>query len=214
MLTLGNRQLNMWGKSIFLLFYRYCADISLPNDWEHGVDAWWAMVQESGQYSELSKMALALLTCFHGPAVESNFNVMKMLMKDSMEVDTFSAVETVKYELKESARFLPGKHPENGHLAVEYYGIENFREVPPNPKLVSNMKGAYAMNEKRKKAIVQEKLERAQSLQLSKDKPITKRKAQENAFEASKKMRSETLKALAKRTVMKKKLAELRMKQL
>ncbi len=175
------------------------------------------MIEESREYPELAKMALALLTCFHGPAVESNFNVMKMLMKDEtnrMEVDTFSAIETVKYELRESTRFKSGKQPAKGHQAIEYFNIENFREVPPNPKLVANMKGAYAMNEKRKNAVIQERLEKAQALQLSKVQPITKRKAQKNAMVASKKMRLEKLKELTKRVREKKRLAERRMKKM
>ncbi len=188
----------------------------MPDNWDQGADAWWAMIEESKQYPALSTMSLALLTCFHGPAVESNFNIMKMLMRNetsSMEVETFSAYETVKYELRETASFKPGKKPARGNQAIDYYHIENFREDPPNPKLVANMKGAWLMNDKRKKAVIQERLERAQSLQLSNEKPTPKRKAQEEALAASKKMKCEKLTALAKRAKEKNELAARRLKE-
>ncbi|GBL66512.1 hypothetical protein AVEN_259786-1 [Araneus ventricosus] len=73
---------------------------------EHGnilrIDLWWAAVFRSNKYCALSKMVRAILSCFHGPQVESSFSMMgDVLDKESgnMKIETFSAIQTVKYRL-------------------------------------------------------------------------------------------------------------------
>lgn len=58
-------------------------------------------------------MALSLLTCFHGPKVESSFSLMNNILtpeNSRINVSTFNAIQTVKYELsakkKSSVAFL------------------------------------------------------------------------------------------------------------
>ena len=54
------------------------------------------------KYERWPKMALAVLTCFHGPLVKSSFNIMGDLMGGRnfrMEQPTYSALQTVKYRL-------------------------------------------------------------------------------------------------------------------
>lgn len=59
---------------------RYHIDsLRRPNDGE-AVDAWWLEIQKYKKYPLLSKMALALLTCFHGPKVESSFSIMNNIL--------------------------------------------------------------------------------------------------------------------------------------
>ena len=48
-------------------------------------------------------MALAALSCFHGPQVESSFSMMGDILDSRsgrIRVDTYGAIQTVKYSLK------------------------------------------------------------------------------------------------------------------
>ena len=40
------------------------------------IDHWWAAVDKLGKYCVIVKMIKALLSCFHGPQVESSFSSM------------------------------------------------------------------------------------------------------------------------------------------
>uniref|UniRef100_K1Q395 HAT C-terminal dimerisation domain-containing protein n=1 Tax=Magallana gigas TaxID=29159 RepID=K1Q395_MAGGI len=55
------------------------ADDCLPHETER-VDSWWGVIKKSGQYSALSKVAIAACAIFHGPIVESSFNTMGDIM--------------------------------------------------------------------------------------------------------------------------------------
>ena len=41
------------------------------------IDEWWHAVNSKNEYSSLCKLVFALISCFHGPAFESSFNVME-----------------------------------------------------------------------------------------------------------------------------------------
>lgn len=48
-------------------------------------------------------MAVAVLSCFHGPQVESSFSLMGEILdpkSSRMKIDTYSAIQTVKYNMK------------------------------------------------------------------------------------------------------------------
>ena len=67
------------------------------------LDIWWAAVGKEKKFPYLTKMAKALMSCFHGPSVESSFNVMGDIIDPksaAMHVPTFSAIQTVKYGLR------------------------------------------------------------------------------------------------------------------
>ena len=62
------------------------------------VDEWWAAVKKTGKYQLLYSKASALLTCFHGPKVESSFNLMGDIMdkrssRQTRQVGCFSDSE-------------------------------------------------------------------------------------------------------------------------
>ena len=67
-------------ESFDLIFnYQYMADLGLPpfkNDNDSRIDDWWAEVDSTGKYAALTKLVKAVLSCFHGPQVESSFSVM------------------------------------------------------------------------------------------------------------------------------------------
>ncbi|GBM72669.1 hypothetical protein AVEN_213170-1 [Araneus ventricosus] len=66
------------------------------------VDNWWMEVKNSRQFPLLSNMVCAMLTCFHGPKVESHFNVMNSAITsetNKLSVELFDAIQIVNYEL-------------------------------------------------------------------------------------------------------------------
>ena len=64
---------------------------------------WWAEVNLSNRYPLLSKVVIGALSIFHGPRVESSFNVMGDVINvkaGRMKIETYSSIQTVKYALK------------------------------------------------------------------------------------------------------------------
>ena len=83
---------------------RYNVDQTLPS-YQDGEDVvkWWASVFDTGKYPGLCQAVKAAMSIFHGPLVESSFNVMGNIIDQrstSMNISTFSAVQTVKYAVK------------------------------------------------------------------------------------------------------------------
>lgn len=71
-------------------------------DDEESIDMWWRDVEVSKKYPLLSRIAFAALTCFHGLKVESSFSLMNSIITPGtsrLNVSTFDAIQTVKYEL-------------------------------------------------------------------------------------------------------------------
>ncbi|XP_069128861.1 uncharacterized protein [Argopecten irradians] len=69
-------------------------------------DHYWAAVDKI-KYPSLCKMVKALLSCFHGPQVESSFSNMGYTMdskSNRMDIRTFSAIETVRYGQKATGK--------------------------------------------------------------------------------------------------------------
>lgn len=67
------------------------------------LDIWWAAVDKIKIFPCLTKMAKALMSCFHGPSVESSFNIMGDILDPksaAMKIPTFSAIQTVKYGMR------------------------------------------------------------------------------------------------------------------
>ncbi|CAL4074530.1 unnamed protein product, partial [Meganyctiphanes norvegica] len=67
------------------------------------IDNWWAEVRETGRYPILTKMIYAILSCFHGPLVESSFNTMGDILDSrsfNLHIDTYNSYQTVQYYLR------------------------------------------------------------------------------------------------------------------
>ena len=130
--------------------HRYMVDSSLPpyDEDEERCDEWWGVVLESGKYPGLSKVALAVLTIFHGPQIESSFSVMTNIIDDkstTMSIETYSATQTTKYRLMAE-----------GKTAVQYFSRAEPTKAPVDRSLIAHMKGA------RKKYIQQHQRRREQ----------------------------------------------------
>ncbi|GFR03720.1 uncharacterized protein TNCT_397301 [Trichonephila clavata] len=72
------------------------------------IDKYWSKVfnlkdfTNDYKYPTLAKLVKACLSCFHGPLVESAFNLMDTLVTDyrtSLKIDSLNAVQTIKYDL-------------------------------------------------------------------------------------------------------------------
>ncbi|GBM31308.1 hypothetical protein AVEN_91300-1 [Araneus ventricosus] len=62
---------------------------------EESVDLWWGDVENTSKYPLLSRMAFALLTCFHEPKVESSFSILNNVItpgSNRLNVSTFNAM--------------------------------------------------------------------------------------------------------------------------
>ena len=80
---------------------------ALEDDDGNGVKCfdWW--IQVSTKYPLVFKIVTAILSNFCGPKVESSFSVMGEVVdkkSGSMNIETYSTIQTIKYELKVKVR--------------------------------------------------------------------------------------------------------------
>ncbi|CAM1291290.1 FBN1 (predicted) [Pycnogonum litorale] len=152
-------------------------DKLLAVDDDTRVDAWWASVMATNRYPALCSMVKAVLSIFHGPQVESSFNVMGDILdpkSSRMTVETFSSIQTVKYWLRST-----------GSSATANFRRQDPLYDPVDTSLCHNMRGAassYKQVLQEKKDIKEKKRER---LNLAEN-VISKAKAKQIMEEAEK----------------------------
>ena len=82
---------------------KYQMDRTLKNvDDGERIKDWWGPIIDQGKYAVISRMVTVCLSCFHGPMVESLFNLMSDIIdirSTRMNIATFCAIQTVKYGL-------------------------------------------------------------------------------------------------------------------
>lgn len=108
---------------------------------EDPVDVWWGAVSQE-RYPLLTAAAKGLLSCFHGPIVESSFSEMSDVLckqKSNMDIETYMAIQTVKSTLAAKKQ-----------TAVQYFAKADPVKEPVSKVLVDNMKKAWIGNEARK----------------------------------------------------------------
>ena len=155
-----------YGKRGFIDVHLYQVDKFLQSHAdEHGnilrIDVWWAAVFASNKYSALSKMVWALLSCFHGPQVESSFSIMGDVMgkqSGNMNIEIFSAIQTVKYKLSSQNK-----------SAIDFFKKDNFLHDQIDNKLCRNMKTSYHEYQKQLENKKQEIQKKRQKLNATKD---------------------------------------------
>lgn len=84
---------------------QFSVDLTLPRYKEgDGIVEWWGHVfDQPGKYPTLSALAKCCFSIFHGPRVESSFSLMNEVIDErsgNMNVETFNAIQTVKYTLR------------------------------------------------------------------------------------------------------------------
>ena len=145
------------------------------------VDEWWAAINASGEFPNLTKMASSLLTCFHGPAVESSFSEMGNIMdskSSKMNVETLSSIQTVRYGLKSGKK-----------SAVECFTRKNPRFTPVNHNMCRLMRSSAKRHKAAQKKKREEEDEKRVQLSVSKQKEVSRQKAKILNAEAEKSSR-------------------------
>ena len=145
------------------------------------IDTWWSEVKEIGNFQCLSKIVLAILTCFHGPQVESAFSVMGEVIdvkSSRTNIKTYSAIQSIKYKLKAE-----------GKSATEFFRKADYLHDPVNPILVRNMTSANKRNKEEVKQAREAREKRLQELNVKKKVLSTKRRAKELSEQIAKKAR-------------------------
>ena len=109
---------------------------TLP-EFEDGIriDVWWGRVDLSKKYPCLCKMVKAVLSCFHGPQVESSFNVMNDIIDNKsgrINIDTYNAIQNVKFGIRASET-----------SSIELFRKKDYLHDRVNPLLVKNMRTSY-----------------------------------------------------------------------
>ena len=144
------------------------------------IDEWWSCVAQSNTYPLLAKVALALLSCFHGPQVESTFSIMGQVLdpqSSRLNVTSLSAIQTIKYSLKAS-----------GESATKYFSRDRVALDPVDGRLSANMRSSYAEYKKEQEASLWEK-EKKQQLAAKSEEAASKQAVKLAAILASKKAR-------------------------
>ena len=149
---------------------------------EINLDIWWAAVEGLNLFPCLTKMSMALMSCFHGPAVESSFNVMGDIIgikSARMKISTYSSVQTVKYKLR-------SKKTLKKMSAIEMYGRKDAKYDPVDLQLSNNISTAYKCYRAEVDEINMEKERKRKSLEIKKVKMLSKKKSKEILAKAEK----------------------------
>jgi hypothetical protein len=165
---------------------KFQTDTTIP-DMEEGerIDVWWGKAEIQKKYPCLSKMVKSVLSCFHGPQVESSFNIMNDVIDSKsgrINIETYSAIQNVKYGLKSAEM-----------SAVEYFKKKDYLHEKVDASLCANFRSScrqYKAVLARKK---EESEQRKQTLDITKDKVLAKRKSKELFDKAAKKLGYHTL---------------------
>ena len=159
---------------------RYVSKTGLP-PFSNRADTWWA--QMSGKFPVLTKMALSLLSCFHGPQVESSFSAMNQIIdahSANLSIHSFQAYQTVRYHLKSVKK-----------SAVEYFHKEDYKHDPTDPHLCKNFTHAWQKQKEAQDSMKAKREEKRALLNLKTAKKQTsKRKFREESEAAAKHSRA------------------------
>ena len=113
---------------------KYLVDAQLPST-ALRLDHYWLEVQKTERYPLLCSYAMPLLTIFHGPQVEGSFSTMGDIIDPKScrtNIETYSAIQTVKYGLRARKT-----------TAVGYLSKKDVLHDQVSPALISNMTQAY-----------------------------------------------------------------------
>ena len=158
-------------------------DLRLPpalNDDGKEVDCldWWSSI--SLTYPTVFRMVTPVLSIFHGPRVESSFNVMgDVIDKKSgrMNMQTYSAIQGVKYCLQ-------ARQPLTDNRSVSMFGRKDRLYSPVHPKLAKNMRGAYTLHNAEQKKKRDEEEKRKQLFEVEKESTTRKMLKENNSADA------------------------------
>ena len=135
-------------------------------------------------------MVCALLSCFHGPAVESSFNVMEDIIDVKSAktiVQTYVSYQVVKYHLKSASKNV-----------VSYFQKESFKKDSIDKKLLNSMTNSKQVYLAEKEKSHKEMNKRRKRLDAQKRNAVCKCKAKKMTTKLAKKARLEHNKKMMK----------------
>ena len=98
---------------------------------ENRIDVWYSSNIFKGSYSVLSRVLKSCMSCFHGPQVESSFNIMSDVIdikSGNMSMKTFDAYQTIRYGLSAVSK-----------TATEFFKKEDFLRDSVKSDLTTNV---------------------------------------------------------------------------
>lgn len=114
----------------------YSVSQTLPSAAGCQIDEWWHKLKD--RYPQLCQGALSMLSCFHGPIVESSFSAMTIIMdchSARLSTEVFSSVQSVRHYVQ--AR---------DTTALNLFAKKEPLTDPVNKRLAKNMQSAYKLN--------------------------------------------------------------------
>lgn len=166
---------------------RYVAKTDLPS-FTNRADRWWSHSEVSGKFPVLTKMALSLLSCFHGPQVESSFSAMNQIIDPhsaNLSIGSFQAYQTVRYHLKSVKK-----------TSTDFFHKEDYKHDPADPHLCKNFTHAWHMQKEVQDQMKAKRQQKTALLNLQTKKQTSKRKFTQESEEAAKRSRLAHIKKL------------------
>ncbi|XP_023930192.1 uncharacterized protein LOC112041353, partial [Lingula anatina] len=187
--VLNDEQAEEFGREI----HNYNVSGSLPPFNEDGkplrLDVWFSKLFEDNSYPALYKIVRAILSIFHGPQVESSFNVMGDIIDSRsgrMNIETYNSIQIVKYGL--SSR----KESESSvSVALDQFRRKDVVYDPVDVRLCHKIRGSSGKYRKILEEQRQKLAEKQASLNISANKLQSKLAAKRAQHAAEKKARLE-----------------------
>ena len=120
---------------------------------------WWTGVFKTKRYPALSKIMTAVMSIFHGPLVESSFNLMGDVVdirSTRMNTETLSAVQIAKYAFKARKT-----------TALQYFNRKDVKKDPVRKSVCVCLRRAAAEYKKEQERKSQVKEARKEKLNVS-----------------------------------------------
>lgn len=138
----------------------YQVDPHFPDGDEVGIVEYWGCDHARSAYPGFHKIALACLSIFHGPRIESSFSEMGDIVtkkRNRLQIKKYGSLQTVRYFMKSK-----------NQTAVEMFGRKNIHFDPIDKRICSAINTAHAKYKKRLALAKQERLAKLQLLGISK----------------------------------------------
>lgn len=160
------------------------------------IDERWSKVNSFNEYPALCKLVFALLSSFHGPAVDSSLNVIGEIIdvkSAKSSIETYSSYQAVNYKLKSFCQ-----------NAITFFRKDDFKKDWIDSNLLNNMVQSKKDYKKEKESARNKMEERKKKLDAQKNETACKRNAKELATRLAKKARLDRRERMMKKAKSKK----------
>lgn len=170
---LSDEEEEVYEKEVRLLLVDSDLPPAMDDDGKNEVDCltWWSSI--SATYPCIFRMVTTVLSIFHGPRVESSFNIMGDVIdakSGRINMHTYSAYQNVKYALQ-------ARHPAAAtSRSVNLFCRKQRLYTPVNPTLATNMRQAFSLYKAAQKKNNDEKLSKQEEFNVQEDESTTRKK--------------------------------------